>query len=66
MLHRLIYDIDKVHYNVIKFNEEGIKSFQDINVVPVLLYFIKLFIFQKFPIAKVSLTFKIQQTMTLY
>ena len=45
---------------------KGIKSFQDTNVVHVLLYFTKLFVFRKFPIAEVSLTLKIQQTMTLY
>ena len=66
MFYTLIYDIDKIHYNVIEFNEEGIKSFQDTNVVHVLSYFTKLLVFRKFPIAEVSLTFKIQQTMILY
>jgi len=63
MLHTLIYDIDRTHYNVIEFNEEYIKSFQDTNGVHVLLYFSKLLVFKKFTIA---LIIKFQQIMTLY
>lgn len=66
MLHKLIYDIDRTHYNVIEFNEEYIKSFQDTNGVPVLLYFSKLLVFKKFTIAEFSLIIKFQQIMTLY
>ena len=49
--------------NDIEFNEEGIKSFQNINVQ---LYFIKLLVVRKFSIAEVSLTFKIQQTISYF
>ena len=66
MSHRLIYDIDRTYYNVIEFNKEYIKSFQDTNGVHVLLYFTKLFVFKKFTIAKLALIIKLQQTMTLY
>ena len=66
MSHRLIYDIDRTYYNVTEFNKEYIKSFQDTNGVPVLLYFTKLFVFKKFTIAEFALIIKLQQTMTLY
>ena len=66
MSHRLIYDIDRTYYNVTEFNKEYIKSFQDTNGVPVLLYFTKLLVFKKFTIAGFALIIKLQQTMTLY
>ena len=50
--------------NDIELNEQGIKSVQDSSVVLVQLYFTKLTVVRKFSIAEVSLTFKIQQTIS--